>query len=239
MPLNLIDALPSMGGFNRLEKDEYYRLFVNSSEGTVELLTLAAEVATANGWSQEEAIDKLQGMQSGDSSSLLALGPDVLAKMLEFDQAKKKAQLMQGYTLARLICLSRLSIGWVQNNTAALAEYGIDIPSNVMADACKVRKVDRLKDGAIALVVDEILSLLPESIIRAVEDFAIDELNEGRKPTPSDLGDRNESPLAAPVESSVKPATLPQQNASSGINAISESKPALSKTLAITGKASA
>jgi hypothetical protein len=239
MPLNLIDALPAMGGFNRLEKDEYYRLFVNSSEGTVELLTLAAEVATANGWSQEEAIDKLQGMQSGDSSSLLALGPDVLAKMLEFDQAKKRSQLMQGYTLARLICLSRLSLEWVERNAESLAEYGVDIRPDVLADAAKVRKVDRLKDGAIALVVDEILSLLPESIIRTVEDFAIDELNEGRKPTPIDLGDRNESPLAAPAASSVNPATPPPVNANSGINATSASKPAQSKTLAITGKTSA
>jgi len=232
--LDLVAALPKLGGFNRLEKEEYYRLFLQSSEDTVALLTIAAEIAADKGWSQEEAITRLQNMETGNPEDLLALS-DHLPRILEFDQAKKRAKIMEGFALAQLILISRLPVAWIRGQSEALTAYGIEIDFDALGEIPRDWLSSEVRRGAIAQIVD----LLPEQFIRPLEDFAIAELNEGRTDYVSSSEDRDETPLVVPSESLANAAPPSTESVSSGINATSESRALVFKTHATTGKKSA
>ena len=232
--LDLVAALPKLGGFNRLEKEEYYRLFLQSSEDTVALLTIAAEIAADKGWSQEEAITRLQNMETGNPEDLLALS-DHLPRILEFDQAKKRAKIMEGFALAQLILISRLPVAWIRGQSEALTAYGIEIDCDALGEIPRRDWLSsEVRRGAIAQIVD----LLPEQFIRPLEDFAIAELNEGRTDYVSSE-DRDETPLVVPSESLANAEPPTTERESSGINATSESRALVFKTPATTGKKSA
>jgi hypothetical protein len=232
--LDLVAALPKLGGFNRLEKEEYYRLFLQSSEDTVALLTIAAEIAAAKGWTQEEAISRLQNMESGKPEDVLALS-DHLPRIMEFDQSKKRAKIMEGFALAELILISRLPVAWIRGQSEALAEYGIEIDCDALGE---IPRRDWLSNEARREAIAQIVDLLPGQFIRPIEDFAIAELNEGRTDSAPAEG-RDETPLVVPSASSQSAEPPTSESASSGINATSASKPAGFKTLVSTGKKSA
>ena len=231
---DLVAALPKLGGFNRLEKEEYYRLFLQSSEDTVALLTIAAEIAADKGWSQEEAITRLQNMETGSPEDLLALS-DHLPRILEFDQAKKRAKIMEGFALAQLILISRLPVAWIRGQSEALTAYGIEIDCDALGE---IPRRDWLSSDVRRRAIAQIVDLLPEQFIRPLEDFAIAELNEGRADYVSSE-DRDETPLVVPSESLANAAPPTTERESSGINATSESRALVFKTPATTGKKSA
>lgn len=221
MPLNLLDGLPEMGGFNRLEKDEYYRLFIDSQQDTVELLTLASQVADDNGWTLEETVNKLQSARANKIEAIASLGAGGLGKLLEFMDRQNKARLMQGFDLAKLILRSRLSVEWLKGNQDELATYGIEFEIQSLEN---IPRRNWLKNEQRAFVIEQLTDLLPAPVLRSVEDFATKELHEGKLPEPDSDKGRDSDPLAPPSASTQKLNKPTRKNENSGTTVISESK---------------
>lgn len=232
MSLNLLDGLPELGGFNRLEKEEYYRLFIDSQTDTVELLTIASQVAKDNGWKLEETVQKLQSAQANQLDAIASLGKDGLNKLLQFQERQNKARLMQGFDLAKLMLQSRLSVDWLKTNQSQLADHGIKFEVEPLE---AVPRRDWISNELRTDVVDQITDLLPTPLLRPVEDYAYRELHEGKVPETTDEG-RESDPLAPPYESSTRPSKPKTKNSNSQTNATSESKQPELPTLASTGK---
>lgn len=235
MPLNLLDGLPEWGGFNRLEKEQYYRLFIDGQTDTVELLTLASQIAQENEWSLEETVVKLQSARSNNLEAVMGLGQENLAKLLGFLERQKTAKLMQGFDLVKLILASRLSLEWLGANQVALSEYGVEFAIESLQD---IPRQKWITDERRLSVVEQITELLPAPLLRPVEDFAFNELHEGKVPDSTSEG-RDDDPLAPPSEPLTKPNAPTDKSESSGTTAISKSKPQGFQTLATAGKQSA
>lgn len=179
MSVNLLKALPEWGGFNRLEKEEYYRLFINGQEDTVELLSLASQIAKDNGWELEDTVSKLQNAKANQIEAIAALGKDGLSKLVAFTEKQKRAKLMQGFDLARLILLSRLPVEWLAHNQKELENYGITFDIATIQD---IPRQQWLIDERRRFVINQIVELLPSPMLSPVEAYAIRELNEGKEP---------------------------------------------------------